>query len=166
MKKEDLQQVIEAISKSGIHVAGDLVLEKHVEHEVANVEAGGIGIQIINGEKTSATTPEKKELSAEKLAKAIENCQDYFWGSASYAVVFCVCRDDYKMTPNMSAFERKVELLSYKKERNYVCKTGTITNAFSDNNIYHSHIDKWKEEGADERQIKLRDELRNEFSKD
>ena len=39
---------LEAISKSGIKVAGDLVLEKHVEHEVANVEAGGIGIQIID----------------------------------------------------------------------------------------------------------------------
>ncbi|MBQ2051693.1 MAG: hypothetical protein II495_05595, partial [Paludibacteraceae bacterium] len=50
MKKEDLMAALEAISKSGIKVAGDLVLEKHVEHEVANVEAGGIGIQINNGE--------------------------------------------------------------------------------------------------------------------
>ena len=43
MKKEDLQETLEAISKSGIKVAGDLVLEKKVEYEVANVEAGGIG---------------------------------------------------------------------------------------------------------------------------
>ncbi len=107
-----------------------------------------------------------KELNDEQLARAIENCQEYFWGKASYAVVFCVCRDDYKMTPNMSAFERKVESLPYKKKRDYVCKTGTITNAFSDNNIYHSHVDKWKEEGADVRQIKLRDELRKELAKD
>lgn len=39
------------MGKSGIHVAGDLVLEKHVEYEVANVETGGIGIQIVNGSK-------------------------------------------------------------------------------------------------------------------
>ena len=116
--------------------------------------------------KGSVVSVEKKVLNKELLARAIENCQQYFWGSASYAVVFCVCRDDYKMTPNMSAFERKVESLPYKKKRDYICKKGTITNAFSDNYIYHSHIDKWKEEGADERQIKLRDELRKELAKD
>ncbi|MCR5038989.1 MAG: hypothetical protein K6A94_06600 [Bacteroidales bacterium] len=50
MKKEDIMAALEAIGKSGVTVAGDLVLEKHVEHEVANVEAGGIGIQIVNGQ--------------------------------------------------------------------------------------------------------------------
>ena len=49
MKQEDIQKALEALGKSGITVAGDLVLEKHVEHEVNNVEAGGIGIQIVNG---------------------------------------------------------------------------------------------------------------------
>lgn len=68
MKQEDLLKALEAIGKSGIKVAGDLVLEKHVEHEVANVEAGGIGIQINNGnplevtsntKTTTGETPEK-----------------------------------------------------------------------------------------------------------
>ena len=59
MKKEDLQAALEAISKSGIQVAGDLVLEKNVEYEVANVEEGGIGIQINNGNSAKASsTPE------------------------------------------------------------------------------------------------------------
>lgn len=49
MTPNDIQNMLEAISKSGINVKGDLVLEKHVEHEVANVEPGGIGIQINNG---------------------------------------------------------------------------------------------------------------------
>lgn len=48
MKKEDYQAALEAISKSGIIVKGDLVLEKKVDYEVANVENGGIGIQINN----------------------------------------------------------------------------------------------------------------------
>lgn len=48
MTPEELQAMLEALSKSGIKVAGDLVLEKHVKHEVANVEPGGIGIQINN----------------------------------------------------------------------------------------------------------------------
>ena len=115
---------------------------------------------------TDKEDADSKELTKEQMAHAIENCQEFFWGKAAYAVVFCVCRDDYKMTPNMSAFERKVELLPYKKKRDYVCKTGTITNAFSDNSIYYSHIDKWEEEGADERQIKLRDMLRMNLTED
>ena len=57
MKKEDLQAALEAISKSGIQVAGDLVLEKNVEYEVANVEEGGIGIQINNGNSAKASSP-------------------------------------------------------------------------------------------------------------
>ena len=60
MKKEDLMAALEAISKSGIKVAGDLVLEKHVEHEVANVEAGGIGIQINNGSSAKPAKPAAK----------------------------------------------------------------------------------------------------------
>lgn len=60
MKKEDLMAALEAISKSGIKVAGDLVLEKHVEHEVANVESGGIGIQINNGSSAKPAKPAAK----------------------------------------------------------------------------------------------------------
>lgn len=59
MKKEDLQSALEAISKSGIQVAGDLVLEKNVEYEVANVEDGGIGIQIVNGSTPKVASPRK-----------------------------------------------------------------------------------------------------------
>ena len=51
MNQEDIQKALEALGKSGINVAGDLVLEKKVEYEVNNVEDGGIGIQIINGGK-------------------------------------------------------------------------------------------------------------------
>ena len=60
MKKEDLMAALEAISKRGIKVAGDLVLEKHVEHEVANVESGGIGIQINNGSSAKPAKPAAK----------------------------------------------------------------------------------------------------------
>ena len=57
MKKEDIQVALEAISKCGIQVAGDLVLEKHVEYEVANVEDGGVGIQVINGSTPKVANP-------------------------------------------------------------------------------------------------------------
>lgn len=57
--------MMEMLSKSGIHVAGDLVLEKHVENEIGNVEAGGIGIQIINSEK-KPSVPKPKKTSEKK----------------------------------------------------------------------------------------------------
>lgn len=53
MKQEELQKALEAIGKGGIQVAGDLVVEKHVENEIGNVENGGIGIQIMNGKNVS-----------------------------------------------------------------------------------------------------------------
>lgn len=48
MTPEEMQKMLEAIGNGGINVKGDLVLEKHVKYEVANVEPDGIGIQINN----------------------------------------------------------------------------------------------------------------------
>lgn len=172
MEKEDLQKVLETIGKGGINVAGDLVLEKKVEYEVNNVEKGGIGIQIRNSGKeedgkgniqvnigSQSTKANPKELDEELLARAIEDCQAYFWGKSSYAVVFCICRDVYGMLPNKTAFEKMVEGLEYKKKRDYNCPEGTIANAFSDNPIYKEHINDWEKYTASDRIIKLRDEL-------
>lgn len=72
MKKEDFQAALEAISKGGIHVAGDLVLEKHVENEVANVEAGGIGIQIVKGSSTKPKVAKGKNKQADNHQKPRE----------------------------------------------------------------------------------------------
>jgi hypothetical protein len=62
MKQEKLQKTLEALAKSGITVAGDLVLEKNVEYEVNNVEKGGIGIQINNDSKETLLTFSDKEI--------------------------------------------------------------------------------------------------------
>lgn len=170
MKKENLQMMLEALGKGGVTVMGDFVLEKHVENEVGNVENGGIGIQINHGrdvpmakdDKEGEEQPREKPqgLGAERLAQAIEQCQEYFWGNSAYAVVFCVCRDDHGMEPNMSSFEMRVEMLPYKKPRSYTCPTGTLTNAFSNNKIYYDHVDKWDAQNPMKRIITLRDELR------
>jgi hypothetical protein len=74
MEKEDIRKALEAISKCGT-IAGDLVLEKKVENEIGNVEAGGIGIQIVNGEKApdiSRKKSSKKNISEEKASKPRE----------------------------------------------------------------------------------------------
>ena len=110
------------------------------------------------GEKGESKQGE--QLSDEKLTKAIEETQEFFWGNSAYAVVYCVCRDDFGMAANMTAFERKVEELEYSKERSYRCTTGTLTNAFSNNAIYDFPVDKWESKGATKRVLKLRDEVR------
>ena len=69
--------MLEMLSKSGIHVAGDLVLEKHVENEIGNVEAGGIGIQIINSEK-KPSVPKPKKISEKKPSSDKPKTLKYF----------------------------------------------------------------------------------------
>lgn len=65
-------RALEALGRGGITVQGDLVMEKHVEYEIGNVEQGGIGIQIINGDEagTPATVSEKE------IKSAVEALQD------------------------------------------------------------------------------------------
>lgn len=117
-----------------------------------------------NGEKESDDkSVDKKELNKELLAQAIENSQQYFWGNSAYAVVFCICRDIYKITPNKTAFEEMVEGLAYTKKRDHTCPTGTIANAFSDNPIFNENITDWDNFNPAKRIIKLRDELFREL---
>ena len=78
MDKQELQKTLEAIGKGGINVAGDLVIEKHVDYEVNNVEAGGIGIQINNGREKSLTT------SDEDIKEAIEALMEATDGEGQY----------------------------------------------------------------------------------
>lgn len=65
MTQEEMQKALEFIGKSGINVAGDLVLKKEVQYEVNNVEDGGIGIQINHGVEAEASKEANKEGTAE-----------------------------------------------------------------------------------------------------
>lgn len=48
-KKEIDVKVKEHEDGAGVFVAGDYVLSKSVQYEIGNVQAGGIGVQIMNG---------------------------------------------------------------------------------------------------------------------
>ena len=75
------EEMMEMLSKSGIHVAGDLVLEKHVENEIGNVEAGGIGIQIINSEKKSTSPKTNKKSEKKPSAEKPKTLKYYMHGN-------------------------------------------------------------------------------------
>lgn len=64
MEIEDLAKLLTGCN---INVKGDLVMEKHVEHEVANVEAGGIGIQIVGDKKPKDLMERKKRVRRKKV---------------------------------------------------------------------------------------------------
>ena len=81
MKQEELQKALEAISKSGITVNGDLVLSKQVENEIGNVEAGGIGIQNNYANKTSKATKQKEKKSEKKTNGKPKTLQYYTHGN-------------------------------------------------------------------------------------
>ena len=116
------------------------------------------------GEQKEETEEEThNELDRELLARAIENCQQYFWGNSSYAVVFCICRDDYKECLTRSDFEEMIEQLPYRRKRSYSCPVGTIANAFSNNPIFNEPISEWDKFNPLARIMKLRDELRKEL---
>lgn len=57
-------------AKTIINVAGDNVQTKHVDYEIGNVEAGGIGVQIINN--GSPVNPEQLQ-SSENKEKELES---------------------------------------------------------------------------------------------
>lgn len=102
----------------------------------------------------------KGHLDWNLLARAIENCQEYFWANSAYAVVYCICRDDFKWRVSKTDFETKIEDMQYKRKRSFTCPTGTLANAFNNNPIYNENIDEWETFDPLSRIIKLRDELR------
>ena len=69
MNQEEIKKALEALGKSGIQVNGDFVVSKHVEHEVNNVGAGGIGIQIVNG--NVASDMNQTRATDEQISRAI-----------------------------------------------------------------------------------------------
>lgn len=146
--------------KSEINITNNYFapIGQHIDHvDTINFRMDGDGT--FHFGSVGEMNMEKKNLDKEKLALAIENCQGIFWGNSAYAVVFCVCRDGFKMNASKSAFERMIEMLPYKKKREFTCTPGTLANAFSDNPFYNNKMDKWDDMNVMERVIKLRDEL-------
>lgn len=72
-----LEEKLALLKATGINVNGDLVLDKHVDYEIGNVEAGGIGIQIINGGKSASDAVSQTRKPAKK-SDAIRLVSDSF----------------------------------------------------------------------------------------
>ena len=84
------------------------------------------------------------EVALPMLVACVENVREYLWKDSAMAVIFCVCRDRYCYADNMSQFER-----------DFQCQEGLLSNTFRNNPYMRLPIDKWKENGAKERVLRL-----------
>jgi len=107
--------------------------------------------------KTEETPPNIKKVEPDQIMKALMLCKAYIWGNAAYTVAFCVIRDDYNNAESVSSFERMLN------ERGIVLPEGTLNAAISRNPWMRYNVDKWEENGAMERAIKMRDFFRQQM---
>ena len=93
-------------------------------------------------------------LTADLLGKAVGGVKEYIWGHAAYAVLFCVCRDEYGWQDNASYFERQLQLLEIN------IPPGTLNAAISRNPYMRQPVGKWKALGVMERVMVLVERFR------
>ena len=91
---------------------------------------------------------------AEVAQACVEHVRDYFWKPSAMAVIFCVCRDRYCYADNMSQFER-----------DFQCQEGLLSSTFRNNPYMRLPVDKWKENGAKDRVLRLANAYENAVQK-
>ena len=84
------------------------------------------------------------------LAACAEKVRDHFWGDSSLAVIFCTCRDCYGYADCMSQFER-----------DFNCQEGLLSSTFRNNPYMRLHVDKWAQNGAKQRVLRLVEAYKN-----
>ena len=94
------------------------------------------------------------EVALPLLVASVESVRAYFWKDSAMAVIFCVCRDRYGYADNMSQCER-----------DFQCSEGLLSNTFRNNPYMRLHVDKWKENGAKERVLRLMEAYENAVQK-
>ena len=115
------------------------------------VEAGATQINNYYG---SNGREQGLEVALPVLVASVESVRAYFWKDSAMAVIFCVCRDRYCYADNMSQFER-----------DFHCQEGLLSSTFRNNPYMRLHVDKWKENGAKERVLRLAEAYENAVQK-
>ena len=119
-------------------------------------------MQVIDGEDIAlGRANPAPTLLAERLARAIEAVQPFFWAQSAWAVVYCVCREHLEMTDNMSEFERMVAGLPFTKKV-VECPEGTVRKAVIRNEFMNYPLHRWPEGRASKLAEKLVEKLDGE----
>lgn len=142
MNQEEFKKALEAFGKGGITVAGDLVLEKHVEHEVNNVEAGGIGIQIVNGKEDTGNETHQPAGGDEQNQEIVEKLKPIFYGNEENARKFL--SDIQGMKPTQ--ITEKVNLLVGKKIISELSRKRNLWTVLHENGLYGRSEANWNDQ--------------------
>lgn len=121
-------------------------------HDNENVYLSVDKAEVKMGQAVAEKEPAK--LTENLLGKAVGGVKEYIWGHAAYAVLFCVCRDEYGWQDNASYFERQLQLLEIN------IPPGTLNAAISRNPYMRQPLGKWKALGVMERVMVLVERFR------
>ena len=91
----------------------------------------------------------------ERLTEAVIQCSHLFWAASAWAVVFGVLRDCCGKPGNMQEFERSAMRLQLPAGFKHPCSIGTVQRTISNHEYMRKSIDKWEEQGAADRELKL-----------
>ena len=136
------------MSGNTINVQGSYIDIHDNENVYLSVDKAEVRMGQAVAEEAPAT------LTADLLGKAVGGVKEYIWGHAAYAVLFCVCRDEYGWQDNASYFERQLSLLGIN------IPAGTLNAAISRNPYMRQPVGKWKALGVMERVMVLVERFR------
>lgn len=146
-------QILSDLLGGGAHI-GQLFVDNHGTVNINNAPAA-------TPAPIAAATPAPTAADfAGRLAQAVSLSAGYFWGNASWAVVYRV--SGYK--GSMSDFERLVAGLSCSPAPRYPCPLGTVQKTLSNHSYMHSPVDKWLQLGAAPRVLRLVGALQQVFT--
>ena len=111
-------------------------------------------------EAQAPQAPTQGSISSEQMVIALKQCSAYIWGNSAYSIAFCVCRDAFNMGDNASQYERVL------CNQGIMLPAGTINTAMNRNQWMKYPIDRWEENGASGRALKLRNAFIKQMDKE
>ena len=135
---------------NNVYVQGSYV-DIH-DNEVVNLSVDKGEVHVGDNGKTVVAEGETK-YEVKMLVESVGTVRDLFWGDSLMAVIFGVCRDCFKYVDNMSQFER-----------DFGCSEGLISNTMRNNPYMRLAVDKWEQQGAKQRVLRLVDEYKKAVS--
>lgn len=145
----EIEEILKQLAQGGITVQGDFVMEKKVEYEVNNVEAGGTGIQVVNGKEVmpmpTKATEEGTPAQSEKVADSITpSCPVHRGPQHKY--LFALNGKDTE--ENVAVRNREKEhLLAYLRQHKLSGKSINATQGDVMNSIVISFLLVWMKQG-------------------
>ena len=97
---------------------------------------------------------EKKNVMA-RLPEVVVQGGGLFWAASAWAVVYGVLRDNYGYDKPVAEFERMAQAFKLPATFKFVCGEGSVQRTISNHEYMRMSIDKWEEQGAADRELKL-----------